>query len=89
MSLLGALIVAELHSIMSNSVHFAHLHSQLEGEAMEARLRKSAMRSNLHEHTFTQAGRFFRTYFKPSSSRSVRSLTVFANRALLQAFTPA
>ena len=56
---------------------------------MEAKLRSSALSIDLREHTFTQAGRFFRTYFKPSSSRSVRSLIVFANRALLHALTPA
>jgi len=39
--------------------------------------------------TFTQAGRFFITYLRPSSSRSVKSLTQFAKRALLHAFKPA
>ena len=38
--------------------------------------------------TFTHAGKFFSTYFRPSSSMSVKSRTVVANRARRHAFSP-
>jgi hypothetical protein len=48
-------------------------------------------RHKLHKEmlTFTQDGRFFMTYFRPSSSKSVNSRTVAAKRDLFHALIPA
>lgn len=92
MSLLGAFIVAELQSgLMHLSTHtsLVHMLFSRSNPTRNTEMSTGALGSRERGHTFTQAGRFFRTYFKPSSSRSVRSLTVLANRALLHAFTPA